>query len=426
MRIKIGSLQDNIGDIAGYGSRNDNIADKFCAFIMAAAPILQHYKGVVQNAGFTVLLMIVPWLTIRFFTRLRAGLVEKKCLAAAVPILLFELYCAIIHPSGAMRLFYQFFMIWLFICMAGGAVNMRYFLRIAVTIVCIAAVLLVFQYGMHYVLHRTVNLRPFSLLVSENNIWIRHAERGMREGALYRPAAFFLEPSHLFLYSFPLLGVLLLSPGMTRWRKRRALIVTAAMVLSTSGMAIVAVVGIWGLYLLFYKNNEERRAITLSKIFSPKTITIGVILLVALGVAYFNVPILQRTVNRILASTEGSSAIDGRIRLASHYIANISGNAVLFGQSNVVQELNFNLAGFFATYIKWGVFGIVLSYWYYVQGLFKLKNAYFWISAIILVISFFTAHTHGTFYMFYYTVFLMNGYYESAELKRAARSGRPS
>ena len=42
------------------------------------------------------------------------------------------------------------------------------------------------------------------------------------------------------------------------------------------------------------------------------------------------------------------------------------------------------------------------------------------ISAIILVISFFTAHTHGTFYMVFYTIFLMNGYYESALQKEGA------
>ena len=422
MRIKIGSLEQNMGGIGRYGSGNDNIADKFCAFIMAVTPILQHYKGVVQNAGFTVLLLIIPWITIRFFMRLRAGLVEKKCLRAIVPILLFEIYCAVIHPSGVMRMFYQLFMIWLFICLAGGAVNTRIFFRVSVAVVTVAAVLLVFQYGMHYVLHRTVNLRPFSLLVSETNIWIRHAERGLREGALYRPAAFFLEPSHLFLYAFPLLGVLLLSPGITKWRKKRAVIITAAMVMSTSGMAIVAVVGLWGLYFLFYRNSGEKKAITLSKIFSPKTITIGVLLLMALAVAYFNVPIIQRTINRILASTEGSSAIDGRVRLASHYIANITGKAVWFGQSNVVQELNFNLAGFFATYIKWGICGVILSYWYYLQGIFKLKKAYFWISAIILVISFFTAHTHGTFYMIFYTIFLMNGYYEGAAPNEAVPS----
>ncbi len=416
MIIQIG-LQDHIGDMGRYGSSNESWGDKFCAFILAVSPILQHYKGPVQNAGFTVLLLIIPWLTLRFFTRLRGGYVERNCLIAVVPILLFEIYCAVVHPSGMMRMFYQFFMIWLFICIAGGTVNLKVFLRIAIAIVTVAAGLLLVQYASHYVLHRTINLRPFNLLVSESNIWVRHAERGLRAGALYRPAAFFLEPSHLFLYSFPILAVLLLSPGMTGWRKIRAIIITAAMVLSTSGMGIVAVIGLWGLYFLFYRNNEEKRAITLGKIFSPKTITIAVVLLIALGVAYFNVPIIARTINRILASTEGSSAIDGRIRLASHYITGISGVAVFFGQSNVVQELNFNLAGFFATYIKWGVFGLILSYWHYAQGLFRLKHAYFWISAIILVISFFTAHTHGTFYMVYYTVFLMNGYYESALAK---------
>jgi hypothetical protein len=70
-----------------------------------------------------------------------------------------------------------------------------------------------------------------------------------------------------------------------------------------------------------------------------------------------------------------------------------------------------NLSGYHATLYKRGIIGIFLTYLYYGQGLFKLKNAYFWLTAIILVISFFTAHTHGTFFMVYYAFFLINGYY---------------
>ena len=135
MLIKFSLGQDNIGGMGRYGSSNELWIDKVCAFILAVSPILQHYKGVVQNAGFTVLLLIFPWLTIRFLMRMRAGLVERTCLRAALPILLFEGYCMLIHPSGAMRMFYQLFMIWLFICIAGGAVNMKAFLRVAVAVI---------------------------------------------------------------------------------------------------------------------------------------------------------------------------------------------------------------------------------------------------------------------------------------------------
>lgn len=47
-----------------------------------------------------------------------------------------------------------------------------------------------------------------------------------------------------------------------------------------------------------------------------------------------------------------------------------------------------------------------------------LKNAicqkvpYKWIAAVIVFVSFFSAHTHGIFYMLYYVIILMMGYDE--------------
>ena len=128
--------------------------------------------------------------------------------------------------------------------------------------------------------------------------------------------------------------------------------------------------------------------------------------------AYRWLPIIQNTVNRVFIQEEGTTnAIDGRVRLAQEYARGISGKAVWIGTPNVVRDLDFNLSGFFATYIKWGIFGLFFSYWFYVQGLFKLKGPYFWMSLIIIIISYFTAHTHGTFYMLYFMMYLMNGYY---------------
>ena len=85
---------------------------------------------------------------------------------------------------------------------------------------------------------------------------------------------------------------------------------------------------------------------------------------------------------------------------------------MLFGTAGVNADLDFSTSGFYATYIRWGIFGLIFSYWFYIQGLFKLKGAYFWFSALMLLLSFFTAHTHGTFYMVYFVTVLMNGYYE--------------
>ncbi len=93
---------------------------------------------------------------------------------------------------------------------------------------------------------------------------------------------------------------------------------------------------------------------------------------------------------------------------------------MLTGKAGLINDIDFYLSGFFSTYIRWGIIGLVLTYWYYAQGLFRLKNAYFWITVIILGISYFTAHTHGTFYMLYYVMFLSMGYSLNAKKSPAA------
>ena len=422
MAIEIGNRNVEYEQLVSYGRENDSVWDKLCAFLLAVSPLLQHYRGFYENAGFSALLLIFPILFFRFLAGRKDGRLSSRNLIAILPLVAFEIYTAVVHPTSAIRLMYIAFMICVFVCIAGGCVNTVYFLKYATMVVCIAAMLLVVQYISYYVFHYTLDLRPFSLLVDQDSIWIEHLATASAD-KLYRPAAFFLEPSHLFLYSFPLLCIYLLSPNMTRWRRNKAVLITLAMLMSTSGFSIVACLGLWSLYFLIYKKGASDKHVDLKKVFSARNVFILLLLVILLVLAYSFVPVFQRSVNRILTDTEGTNAIAGRIKSAQRYVSKITGSAIWFGTPNVTGTLDFNLAGFFATSIKWGTLGLLFSYWFYGRGLFRLKKKYFWMTAIILVISFFSAHTHGTFYMTYYIVFLMNGYYEKGVEPMLATSG---
>ena len=377
-------------------------------------------SGLYQNAGFTVLLIVMPFLLLRLLTK---RVVVNRVLLGLMPLLIFEIYSAIVHSSNISRLMYVLFISLLFIIVASGCVNTGFFLKYATGIISIASGLLIVQYISHYIFRHTINMRPLSLLVSQNLIWVRHSLTNYTARKLYRPAAFFLEPSHFFLYAFPILCILLLSPNMTNYRKRLAIWITMGMLMTTSGFGIFVSIGLWGVYFLLY-SGEQRKQRVISRFASGRSILLIVVFVVIIILAYLFIPLFQRSVNRVIFASEGSNAIDGRIRLARNYISTISGRAIWFGQAGVSSGLDFNLAGFFATYIKWGVIGVVLTYWYYGQGLWKLKGCYFWMTLIIIIISFFTAHTHGTFYMLYFMVFLMNGYAEkhSYSLAKYAKS----
>lgn len=395
-----------------YGSENTTFGDKICALVLALSPILQHYKGIIENAGFTVLILITPILFLRTFKKLDSGVVERKSFFAIIPLIIFYFYTILIRDFNFMRLGYVLLLSWIFICVSNGSINISYFFKCATKIAILATIAIIIQFVSHNVLGRTIDFRPLSLLTTQENIWVRTSVNYGAVGYLYRPSGFFLEPSHFFLYSFPIIVVLLLSIDRDKKDFRTALFLSLGLLLTTSGMGIVVLAGLWTLYFLIYKRIENYSISSFIKQISVRSVVIVLLLVVFFYFAYRGIPFIQNAVDRILTEDETSNAIEGRTRLVENFVKGITGRAVWFGTPNAMADIDFNVPGFFATYIKWGILGLLFSYWFYLQGLFKLKGPYFWLTLIIVVISYFTAHTHGTFYMLYFVLFLMNGYYE--------------
>lgn len=413
MKIRIAKYDSQVKKIGTCGVGCNSAIDKIVALLLVLAPIFQHYIGIFENAGFSVLLLVFPILLIRLITKLKAGMVNKNCVAAIMPLMIYELYYGIVKSLPIMKRFYAIFMIMMFLVIACGCINTRLFIKYAAEIACIASILLIVQYISYYLLGRAINFEFTQLLADQNSRWAiaNNAATGVPIlGKLYRPSGFFLEPSHFYLYCFPVLTLCLLYPEVTKWRMQHAIMISIGMVLSTSGMGIAATAGLWGLYLVFYKYNKK---ISIRSILSGRTVIIAIGLIIALVVAYIAIPVVKSSVDRIFFNTSGSTAIDGRIRLARNYISKMQGKEIVLGVDYSVGDLEFNMSGFFATYIKTGLIGLLLTYGFYVQGMFKFNREYFWLTFIIIVTSLFSAHTHGTFYMLYYVIFLVNGYYEN-------------
>lgn len=402
-----------------YGADNNTAMDRFCAFVLAISCILQHYKGFYRNAGFSALLVISPYILVKLLMRIMRGKIEARCLAASAPLLLFQLFKTFSHDISFSKLLYGIFMLVFFLAVACGCVNIRYFVKSATHISYAAGICLIVQYILYYLLHYHLQLVPTSLLLPESSVWILGAKTGLigitgRSNGFYRPSAFFLEPSHLFIYCFPVLCLLLLSPNMKPWRMKMAIIITAGMVLSTSGMGLGVAIGLWVVYFALFNNGKSEENIAkIRNLLSAKNIGILIFFAFFLIAMYFEVDVFRNIVNRIFHSgdTGRSTAIDGRVRLARMLVGGLSGKTLVFGVTDNVSNIEFNLSGFYATLYKYGVIGIILSYAFYVQGIFRLKGPYFWLTCIIVLISFFTAHTHGTFYMMYYVIVLMDGFH---------------
>ena len=407
--VHIGHKKDTYNEFE-FGSNNNLVVDKICALLLSLSPILQHYIGIYKNAGFTVFILVLPILFLRLLAKMSSGKVNLGGIKWITPIFLFSFYAVFKDSFSIGNVLYRLCIVFIYFVIVVGGVNSRYIMKYAVNICKIACVFIILQFVLYSLFGYHLRLIPVNLLLEGSDMWIERVYYGISPGERYRPSGIFLEPSHFFLYSFPVMAILLLSPKLEKDRLYTVCLISIAMICTTSGMGVLVVVALWAVYLILYVNRKTKK-LNLKQILSLRTILLIIVGLVIVVFVYHYVPIINETINRILINEAGQSlAIDGRVRLANMLISKMSKKEIFFGTSVVSDSIDFNLSGFHSTLYRFGVIGIILTYWFYGRGLFVLEGGFFYMTIIILIVSFFSAHTHGTFYMFYYALFLMNGY----------------
>lgn len=391
-----------------FGLQNAITGEKVFAFLVAASPILQHYKGPIGNAGITAISVgLLFYLLKAMMKGMGSGkILHGKQILILTPLMIFSFYKAVIHGVNVMSLLHAAVIVGYYVLIAERYIGNGCVLRMSLGISMAASFLIILQNVCYYLLGRHIQMVPVPLLLPESSAWIGGAQTGHigvngAYSALYRPSAFFLEPSHMFLYIFPILYLLLLSPGMNRWKRQMAVLLSVGLILSTSGMGIAVVAAGWLLYFALGDGKENQ--IKLRNLLRGTNIVMLVAALVAGLIVLRMVPTLWDSVQRILSG----EAISGRVTRSSQLLKTLSGSQLLVGVTNTLEGIEFNMSGFAATLYKFGIVGIVLSYVLYVYSALKMKSPYNWIGRVILVVSFFSAHTHGTLFMLYYVIILM-------------------
>lgn len=399
-----------ISDILNSVNEHKAPVDRICGVLLAFVPLLQHYTGLVDNAASTLLMLLVPWLALRMLGSLRE--LKWSRFAPVLVLMAFFLYKLVDHGTFFSEIAQVCLMLGFLAAVAMGCIDLKAMTATAGLIAAAAGALILVQYACFYILGFHLKLVPTGWLLPESAPWILGAETGLgaitgKMGTLYRPSAFFLEPSHLFLYSFPMLFVNLLGSRRTRKSYVVSLLITAGLVLSTSGMGIAAAGAGWALFFALW--NEREDSIRLGNMFRKRNLIMMGTLVVGALLAIAFVPFLRSSVMRIFYNPQGSTAIAGRTNRAMELVGSLRGMQWLFGAGDVTNA-KFNVPGFFSTFYRYGIIGLVLSYHFYVHCLLKLDAPWFFTSGLILVVSLFSAHTHGTFFMLYYVYVLMEGH----------------
>ncbi|MBR5231945.1 MAG: hypothetical protein IKW00_06840 [Clostridia bacterium] len=409
-----------IKKIFAFVDDRKKVLDPIVAVLLAFVPFLQHYIGIVDNAGSTLMALLVPYLGLRVLPTLRT--LKLRSFALISGLILFFLYKLVDHGTYFVEIAQVGLMIFYIVCAMQHCIDTKMLKKAAICIAALAGLLLIAQYFCYFVLGFHLQLVPTPLLLEESEQWILLAQTGTHsitgvQGDLYRPSAFFLEPSHLFMYGFPCLFISLFAHENRKHNRIAALLITVGLVLSTSGMGILVAAGAWGLYQGL--RNKEGNDFRLKYIPCKEMVFRVCALLALYAVLFMTVPFINEGISRIFISEAGTStAIDGRTELAIRTLRKIESTSViqkLFGSSDTLEGITHNMPGYMATVYKYGFIGIILSYSFYAIGLFKLNMAYFWLSAILILTSFFSAHTHGTFFMLFYVLLLVEGHRSSGE-----------
>lgn len=407
MVLRIGNciIKNKYEELFALDEKNNLLVDKICAFFLALSPILQHYKGIFEDLGITVLLITCLW----YFLKLLSIIHQVKIPAMIVGLLIFQFYKSVIHGVSFMGLAYAVVMIFIYITATNDLINLTFFLRTSCSIATLASILILVQYICYYVLGFHLQLVPTTLLLPEAEQWILGAQTGLagitgRIGTLYRPSAFFLEPSHMFLYVFPHIFIMLLSPRKSKMKIRKGILLSMGVVLTTSGMGLLTVGFAWVLY--FALSSGKMNKLSLKNLLKPQNFFLLGFFLVAAIFAITTIPTIQESFMRII-DTSNQGAVAGRTRLSTNLIKTLNFSEWVIGVTNTLEGIEFNMPGFLATVYKFGLIGVFLSYTVYVYGIVKCKNAYFWTSVFVVIISFYSAQTHGTFYMMYYIFIIL-------------------
>lgn len=412
----MGKVTSLANKVFSYVDAKKQIGDAIVAVLLALIPILQHYKGLVDCASTTVLVLLVPYLLLRLVPTLRSFRFSN--LHFAVILIAYFIYKLFDHGTYFAEIAQVGLMTFYLVCLCQNCINTGMLKKAAIYIASLAGLCLLAQYFFYYILGFHLQMVPTSALLAESEPWVLGAQTGVvsitgKVSKLYRPSAFFLEPSHLFMYSFPALFITLFASEKSKDNKIAALLISLGIVLSTSGMGIAVVIGAWGLFVAL--GNPEDGSFRLHNIIRKRNlIMIGSLMgIVVLAIAF--VPFVRNSIVRIFNGSGGSSAIDGRTEVALIVLKKMSFGQWMIGVADTLAGIKANMPGFMATVYKYGIVGVLLSYEIYVKGLFKLNMSYFWFTVILLLVSFFSAHTHGTFFMLYYVMLLKEGHDVSDE-----------
>lgn len=389
--------------------KQETFTGKIVAIMIAFLLLFAHYDGVFGlSLSTTVLLILVP---IMFFKRVVCG---KIVLEPIIPIALFMLFRIMNHGIEITEFVLSLLALLYVLASVNNLICFRFFLQTILSVAVVATVCLFIQYIGHYIFGVHINFIPTFLLNDFMLNQTRVAVTSAMGNGLYRPSAFFTEPSHYSQYVFPLLFYLLLSPNINKVKIRYAILISCGLVLTTSGVGIATAIATWIAFFYFYTVQKNRKQFTRGMIFIFVFIFLFFIL-------YAKIGIFREAILRLFGRSTLSlySSTGGRVKGGMLLLEGFDELNWIFGIGEYESIPGYYVSGLYQIILTNGIVGIVLYLLIFIQHIIISRRDFKCFSAFCMVLLVYS-NIYSLQYMVYYFVFLFCGYAQFRESKQGS------
>ncbi len=334
----------------------DNITSKVFSITIALLPLIAFVKvpGMDIGLGMLLLFVLLPWLFLYNLTRLQLNDIAK--FSGLILFCAYSIFCS--RESFSDIIGFILIMIWV-IGTYKYLIDEKLVFGIMSMVSIIASVVVLIQLLFHYVFG--FNLAPYIPVLIKDSTLAQYSHvinAGVDILGMYRPSAFFFEPSHFSEYAvIPLLWLLLKRKKHNS--EKIALFISIGILLTRSGMGTAMVIGGW---IVYYINGLD---------LNKRENVVNAVLVVFCAVIAFllllKLPFFQSAVNRVVATQDDYNAINGRLFFWDHYFSRFSFSQFVWGVGYNTVQLDKYMTGFMKLLYCSGSIGVLLFYFMLLQ-----------------------------------------------------------
>lgn len=322
-----------------------NFFGKINALFLSLLPVIMVYKTPGLEIGLSTFLIIVFSINALLFNVFYFSFAYVK---KVLPIALFLVYVA--TRNIGFDVFMPIIIILFILAFSAGAAECSFLKKIIEMVSCVASFCLLIQVVVHAFSYVHIPMIGNNLLLDSLKVYEHSINTGYSEvSQMYRPSAFFLEPSHFAQYCIVGLGLSLYENN-----KMRSFFISLGILLTTSGLGFVLVFAIWSWWYL--SNNGVRSLQVHAKKIIALLMVIPPLLFLLSNTSFF-----KKVISRFLTteSSGGYNAIDGRLFWWNKYFGQLSWNDLIVGYG-ADQLPDCYFTGFMSVLYAYGIIGVFL------------------------------------------------------------------